>query len=41
MNDVEVLKGQGRALTAAEFYKLADIPPEMEGSAILVMLHTW
>src|SRR5262249_38514882 len=30
MNDVEARKEQGRALTAAEFYKLADIPPEIE-----------
>src|SRR5262249_35830140 len=35
MNDVEVRKGQGRALTAAEFYKLADIPPEIEWFANL------
>jgi len=35
MNDVEVVKGQGRALTAAEFYKLADIPPELEWFANL------
>ncbi|HEV8718016.1 MAG TPA: tyrosine-type recombinase/integrase, partial [Candidatus Binatia bacterium] len=30
MNDVEVVRGQGRALTAAEFYKLAQVPPEIE-----------
>ena len=35
MNDVEVRKGQGRALTAAEFYKLADVPPELEWFANL------
>jgi site-specific recombinase XerD len=35
MNDVEVVRGQGRALTAAEFYKLADIPPEIEWFANL------
>jgi integrase/recombinase XerD len=35
MNDVEVVKERGRALTAAEFYKLADIPPEMEWFANL------
>src|SRR5215510_1614751 len=35
MNDVEVVTGQGRALTAAEFYKLADIPPEIEWFANL------
>ena len=30
MNDVEGVNGQGRALTAAEFLKLTDIPPELE-----------
>jgi len=35
MNDVEVVKEQGRALTAAEFYKLADVPPEIEWFANL------
>jgi site-specific recombinase XerD len=35
MNDVEVRKEQGRALTAAEFFKLADIPPEVEWFANL------
>ena len=27
MNDVEVVKGQGRALTAAEYDKLAEVSP--------------
>jgi len=35
MNDVEVVQGQGRALTAAEFYKLAEVPPEIEWFANL------
>jgi integrase/recombinase XerD len=35
MNDVEVVKEQGRALTAAEFYKLAELPPEIEWFANL------
>lgn len=35
MNDIEVVKGQGRALTAVEFYKLAEIPPELEWFANL------
>jgi integrase/recombinase XerD len=35
MNDVEVVKGQGRALTAAEFFKLTDVPPEIEWFANL------
>ena len=35
MNDVEVVKGQGRALTAAEFYTLAEVPPEIEWFANL------
>jgi len=35
MNDVEVVKEQGRALTAAEFYKLAEVPPEIEWFANL------
>ena len=35
MNEVEVRKGQGRALTASEFYKLTDIPPEIEWFANL------
>src|SRR5262245_13958651 len=35
MNDAEVVKGQERALTAAEFYKLAEIPPEIEWFANL------
>ena len=35
MNDVEVVRGQGRALTAAEFYKLAEVPPEIEWFANL------
>src|SRR5213593_89992 len=40
MNDVEVVKGQGRALTAAEFVKLADVPPEIEWFANLRNPHT-
>ena len=40
MNDVEVLKGQGRALTAAEFYKLSEVPPEFEWFANLRNLNT-
>jgi len=40
MNDVEVVKGQGRALTAAEFYKLAEVPPELEWFANLRNPHT-
>ena len=35
MKDVEVVNGQGRALTAAEFYKLAEVPPEIEWFANL------
>jgi len=35
MNDVEVRREQGRALTAAEFVKFADIPPEIEWFANL------
>src|SRR5213592_4604305 len=35
MHDVEVVKGQGRALTAAEFSKLAEVPPEIEWFANL------
>ena len=35
MNEVEVIKGQGRALTAAEFDKLAEVPPEIEWFANL------
>ena len=35
MNDVEVVRGQSRALTAAEFYKLAAVPPEIEWFANL------
>jgi integrase/recombinase XerD len=35
MNEVAVVKGQGRALTAAEFIKLADVPPELEWFANL------
>ena len=35
MNEVEVAKGQGRALTMAEFSKLADVPPEIEWFANL------
>lgn len=35
MNAVEVVKGQGRALTATEFIKLADVPPEIEWFANL------
>jgi len=30
MNEVEVVRGKGKALTAAEFYKLAEVPPEIE-----------
>ena len=40
MNDVEVIQGQGRALTAAEFYKLAEVPPEIEWFANLRNPHT-
>jgi site-specific recombinase XerD len=40
MSDVEVVRGQGRALTAAEFYKLAEVPPEMEWFANLRNPHT-
>src|SRR5712692_7087383 len=40
MNDVEVVKGQGRALTAAEFDKLADVPPEFEWLTNLRSPHT-
>src|SRR5713101_7529565 len=35
MNEVEVRKEQGRVLTAAEFYKLAAVPPEVEWFANL------
>ena len=35
MNEVELVKGQGRALTAVEFYKLAEVPPEIEWFANL------
>ena len=35
MNDVEVVRGQGRALTAAEFDKLAEVPPAIEWFANL------
>src|SRR5712691_512174 len=35
MNDMEVVPGQGRALTAAEFYKLVEVPPEIEWFANL------
>ena len=35
MHDVEVVKGQGRALTAAECDKLAEVPPEIERFANL------
>ncbi len=35
MNEVELVKGQGRALTAIEFYKLAEVPPELEWFANL------
>jgi integrase/recombinase XerD len=35
MKEVEVSEGQGRALTATEFLKLADIPPEIEWFANL------
>src|SRR5438552_16848537 len=40
MNEVEVIKGQGRALTAAEFDKLAEVPPEIEWFANLRNLNT-
>src|SRR3954468_20728650 len=40
MNDVAVITGQGRALTAAEFYKLAEVPPEIEWFANLRNPHT-
>ena len=30
MQDVEVVLGQGRALTTAQFFKLAEVPPEVE-----------
>src|SRR5437762_13466503 len=35
MNNAVVVKGQGRALTAAEFVKLAEVPPEVEWFANL------
>jgi hypothetical protein len=35
MQDVEVVEGRGRALTAADFVKLAEIPPEIERFANL------
>ena len=35
MHDVEVVKGQGRALTAAECDKLAEVSPEIEWFANL------
>src|SRR6266571_6330284 len=35
MHDVEVVEGQGRALTAAECDKLAEVPPEIERFANL------
>ncbi len=35
MHDVAVVRGQGRALTAAEFSKLADVPLELEWFANL------
>jgi site-specific recombinase XerD len=40
MQEVEVVKGQSRALTAAEFIKLADVPPEIEWFANLRNPHT-
>jgi site-specific recombinase XerD len=40
MNEVEVVTGQGRALTAAEFHTLAEIPPEIEWFANLRNPHT-
>ena len=40
MNDAEVVKGQGRALTAAECDKLAEVPPEIERFANLRNLNT-
>ena len=35
MDDIGVVEGQGRALTATEFSKLADVPPELEWFANL------
>lgn len=35
MDDVVVVEGQGRALTTAEFAKLAEVPPELEWFANL------
>lgn len=35
MNDVDLVREQGRALTAAEFATLADVPPEIEWFANL------
>ena len=35
MHDVELVQRQGRVLTAAEFYKLAEVPPEIEWFANL------
>jgi site-specific recombinase XerD len=40
MNEVEVIQKQGRALTVAEFHKLAEVPPEIEWFANLRNLHT-
>jgi len=40
MHDVELVQRQGRVLTAAEFYKLAEVPPEIEWFANLRNLHT-
>jgi len=40
MHDVVVVREQGRALTAAEFAKLAEIPPEIEWFANLRNPHT-
>jgi integrase/recombinase XerD len=40
MNDVAVVTKQGRALTAAEFSKLAEVPPELEWFANLRNPHT-
>ncbi len=40
MHDVELVQRQARVLTAAEFYKLAAVPPEIEWFANLRNLHT-
>src|SRR5713101_5598766 len=40
MHDVELVQRQGRVLTAAEFYKLAEVPPEIEWFANIRNPHT-